>query len=238
MQVVDRSSGRVKYEYPREQFPLAELVARMFDVLPEQMARLHDYSRQQYTPFSLGKEHLTEFHETYYFNVHPPTADGITSRPTELGQQFLDVYGGLVAQLENVHFRERTYFQKIPSFRIHLPRNLAIADTHRDKDDGQPPEEQHVFLPLSNAFGNNTVWAESEPDKHDFSPLEADVGQFICWNGAYLLHRNRLNDTGLTRVSVDFRLIPVSQYVHRPELVSSVMKIPMVPGHYYTLLEY
>ena len=73
--------------------------------------------------------------------------------------------------------------------------------------------EVNFFLPMTKAFGSNTIWVESEMDKRDFAPMEADNGEFYMWNGAILLHGNKVNKTGKSRVSVDFRVLPESKYV-------------------------
>jgi len=38
------------------------------------------------------------------------------------------------------------------------------------------------------------------------------IGEFVKWDGANLKHGNKINDTGNTRVSFDFRVMPISKY--------------------------
>ena len=47
-----------------------------------------------------------------------------------------------------------------------------------------------------------------------------------------LLHGNKLNDTGVSRVSVDFRVLPVSKYEENNK-VSITNKTKMIIGDYW-----
>ena len=58
----------------------------------------------------------------------------------------------------------------------------------------------------------NAAEAESEEDKGDFTPIEGDYGDFVEWRGVSLTHGNKINQTNASRVSVDFRIIPLSQW--------------------------
>lgn len=127
---------------------------------------------------------------------------------------------------------EPIYFQKIPTFRVHQPKNLAVAAYHKDSDYSHSIHEMNFFLPLTNAFGNNTIWVESKEDKEDYSPMEAKYGEMWYWSGATLKHGNKLNDTGKARVSVDFRIIPVAKYTDEGKQ-SITNKTKMALGDYW-----
>jgi len=51
-------------------------------------------------------------------------------------------------------------------------------------------------------------------------------------DGANLLHGNKTNDTGKTRVSVDFRCLPISKYKDTGD-VSVTNKTKMTIGDYW-----
>ena len=42
--------------------------------------------------------------------------------------------------------------------------------------------------------------------------MEANYGEFYMCDGANLSHGNKKNETGSTRVSFDFRVLPKSKY--------------------------
>ena len=90
--------------------------------------------------------------------------------------------------------------------------NLAVGAFHRDSDYSHNSNEVNIFLPLTNAYGNNTIWVESEFGKEDFAPMNTNYGEIHIWDGANLKHGNKLNDTELTRVSFDFRVLKKSNY--------------------------
>ena len=86
---------------------------------------------------------------------------------------------------------------------------------------------------MTQAKDTNTIWYESEEGKLDMSPMEAEYGDYYIWDGANLLHGNKLNDTNKTRISVDFRIMKASQY-KETNAVSVSIATPMVIGGYWT----
>lgn len=106
---------------------------------------------------------------------------------------------------------EPMIYQARPSFRVHLDGNKAVGSFHRDADFGHSIHEVNIYMPLTKAFGHNTIWFENTIGEYE--PIEADYGELVIWNGAITPHGNYLNDTGSTRVSFDFRLIRESRFV-------------------------
>lgn len=125
---------------------------------------------------------------------------------------FYNVYHSFITDIIRPLFDEDILYQRIPTFRVHQPDNLSVADFHRDKDYNHSIHETNFYLPLTRAWGTNTIWHETEYNKKDFQPIEANVGEVVMWNGSSLLHGNKINNTGKSRVSVDFRVLPVSRY--------------------------
>tara|TARA_R100001463_G_scaffold1885_1_gene8100 strand:- start:3793 stop:4434 length:642 start_codon:yes stop_codon:yes gene_type:complete len=160
----------------------------------------------------------TVYHKHFYDNVNTTN--------------WYSLYEKFISEVVVKIVGEPIYFQKIPTFRVHQPKNLAVAAYHKDSDYSHSIHEMNFFLPLTKAFGNNTVWVESEIGKGDYLPMEADYGELWYWNGATLKHGNKLNDTGKARVSVDFRIIPVAKYVDEGKQ-SITNKTKMVLGEYW-----
>ena len=95
----------------------------------------------------------------------------------------------------------------------------------------------NLWLPFTRAWDTNTVWIESEEGTGDLRPYACDVGQILVFDGVNLLHGNVQNETDKTRVSVDFRVIPASQYVARPATtINSKMEFS-VGGYFADLAE-
>jgi ectoine hydroxylase-related dioxygenase (phytanoyl-CoA dioxygenase family) len=63
-------------------------------------------------------------------------------------------------------------------------------------------------MPLTKAYGTNSLWIESCPGKKDYSPVSLNYGDILQFDGANLYHGTEVNKTGQTRVSLDFRILP------------------------------
>ena len=65
--------------------------------------------------------------------------------------------------------------------------------------------------------------------------MRAEYGECVEWNASKLTHGNKQNLTSLTRVSFDFRVIPISRYRESDHLTINT-KIPFGIGGYYEVL--
>jgi len=189
-----------KFTYDKHEYNFSEIISQLFDV--EDLSMVHEEwsSAKEYELLDNVKtDQLTVYHKHFYDNVEK--------------FDWYETYNKFVKTVIAEFFDEPMLYQKIPTFRVHQPDNLAVAGYHRDMDYNHSEHEVNFFLPMTKAFGSNTIWVESEMDKRDFAPMEADNGEFYMWNGAILLHGNKVNKTGKSRVSVDFRVLPESKYV-------------------------
>ena len=150
--------------------------------------------------------------------------------------QWYEVYALFLKDVIRPLFKEPILYQKIPTFRVHQPSNLAVAAFHKDSDYSHSVHEINFFLPMTRAFGNNTVWVESRAGENDYLPIESTVGECVIWDGANLSHGNKVNDTGVSRVSVDFRVLPSSRYIENDKS-SFTNKTRMILGEYYGMME-
>jgi hypothetical protein len=154
---------------------------------------------------------------------------------------FLDKYQRFISEHVRPLYSNKIVVQKKPTFRICYPNNIAVGEYHKDKwyRDGEWAEqvkELNFFLPFTDAFDTNTIWVESEEDKKDFAPMNCKYGEFIQWDGPNLLHGNKLNETGKTRISIDFRVIEYKNYL--PSEHGSInLKKKFKIGEYYELYD-
>lgn len=146
--------------------------------------------------------------------------------------RWYEIYDEFIKEIIRPIFSETILYQKIPTFRVHQPGNLAVAAYHRDRDYAHSKHEVNFFLPLTPAFGTNTIWVESKEDKGDYAPFVSNFGECIMWDGANLRHGNKTNATPFSRVSVDFRILPESKYVIN-DRHSITNNTKMVVGEYY-----
>jgi hypothetical protein len=130
----------------------------------------------------------------------------------EEGRKFFDVYERFIKEVIQPKFEEQIYFQQKPTHRILYKDAPGVSRFHRDRQYGHNPDEINFFLPLTPAFDTNTLWIESEEGKEDFEPLILKPGEFVRFDGANLMHGAKVNETGKTRVSFDFRVIPASKF--------------------------
>lgn len=216
----------MKYiSYDNAKFNFAALYESVIGIAP--LHSLHTSELNTYNTI-LERKHdqHTVFHRTYYDNFE---------------SIFKPVYDQFIKEVIRPVYDSSIVYQTIPTFRVHLNGNIAVGEYHKDKwyRDEQwhtDVQEDNFFLPFTDAFGNNTIWAETQEDKGDFTPIECKYGQVVQWNGTNLTHGNKTNDTDHTRVSFDFRVMKFANY--RPSTKGSInMNTKFQIGDYYTLLD-
>ncbi len=154
--------------------------------------------------------------------------------------EFQSLYRDFIEQNIKPLYGEKIVYQKIPTFRIAFQNNIAVGEFHKDKayrniEWAEKVQEDNFFLPFTDAFDTNTIWVETVEDKGDFYAMDCKFGECIQWDGSNLTHGNKINSTGKTRVSVDFRVMPYSRY--EPSNHGSInMKIKFEIGGYYELI--
>ena len=210
-------------------FDFRSIVVEWFEVEgifpPGGLERLHFY--KSYDLFERQNDQSTIWHKCFYKMIRE---DDI----------FDNIYTDFLSQYIKPRFGEEIVYQKIPTFRVHLPGNISVGEFHkdrhyRDEDWANKVQELNYFMPLTKAYGTNTIWAETEEDLGDFQEIRADYGDCVEWSATKLTHGNKQNLTSVTRVSFDFRVIPKSRYVESNHLTINT-KIPFGIGGYYGVL--
>jgi hypothetical protein len=119
----------------------------------------------------------------------------------------------------------RIIYQRAPTVRVVPPSEKPTGELHRDKDDHHQPSELNYWLLVSPmAYGNNSLWIESEPDKNDFKPVEIKYGQYVRFYGNLCRHQTFPNDTNITRISLDFRCVSDLSGGHDPNFRKGVRR--------------
>jgi ectoine hydroxylase-related dioxygenase (phytanoyl-CoA dioxygenase family) len=210
-----------KINYDTERFNFHALIEEHYGV--QDLSQLHTWLKEA-VPFFEDKtyDQSTGIHKHFY-------------KLYESGP-FLSLYQQFLKEVVQPGYGEALVYQARPTFRIHLPNNVAVGEWHKDGDYNHQRTETNYWMPFTKAFGNNTIWIESEEDRADFQAYDVDHGEVLIFHGASLKHGNKPNDTGVSRVSMDFRIIPHSQY-QQMEAESSNLKLKFQIGGYYSLLE-
>ncbi len=203
---IDTKKSAEIFSYDVDKHPFRPHIANIFgcDELEEIHIRRSELMPE--LPLVFETESKTPYHETFYraVNVEPSC--------------FRKLYRTFVADVVTPIIGEPFIFQYQPSFRVHLPEDKAVHKWHSDGDEdhNHPTGEINFILPVTECHGTAAVWAESEPDRGDFAPMELDYGQFVRFDGNRCRHGNQENMTDRTRISLDFRVLPLRLYRERP----------------------
>lgn len=149
------------------------------------------------------KDQSTEAHKIFYKKA--------------VGDLFQETYKRFITSEVMPIYGEDIVYQYIPAFRISYPGNVAVGEFHKDSDYrnsawAEEVDEDNFFLPLTKSFATNAIWVESNPGSGEYRPMESNYGELTMWKGSKLMHGNKINETGKTRVSLDFRVMPISRY--------------------------
>ena len=206
-----------KINYDRNRFPFKEKLQHLFEV--DNLQTLND----SIEVLSREKDQSTKYHTLYYNWART--------------EEFISMYDEFILNVIKPLYNEQIVYQSIPTFRVAYPSNIAVGEYHKDKwyrdaDWAVEVDEDNFFLPFTDAFDTNTIWAESQEDKGDYSPMNCNYGEIIQWDGSNLTHGNKINTTGKARVSIDFRVMKYTNY--KPSEQGSInTKTKFQIGGYY-----
>ena len=200
---------RIKYNI--KEYAFREVVCNWLENYD--LSKLHYV--EQYEHFERETDQSTKWHKKFYDMIRTD-------------ESFNDTYVKFLTDVIKPRYGEKIVYQIIPTFRVHLPGNVSVEWAEKVK-------ETNYYLPLTKAYGTNTIWAETEEDLGDFKPFDSNYGECIEWNASNLTHGNKDNLTSITRVSFDFRVIPKSRYVDSNHLTINT-KTKFGIGGYYEVL--
>jgi hypothetical protein len=201
-----------KIKFDTKKYNFREIIQSLFD---QNLEKLH----QSLDLFNPDTDQGSKFHKKYYNEIK--------------NTEFYKIYENFVREVIQPTIKENILYQAIPTFRVHMNGNLGVGAFHKDSEYSHSNHEINIFLPVTNASGNNTIWSESEIGKGDFKPMNANYGEIYVWDGANLMHGNKINDTGQTRVSFDFRILPKSKYNENDMMETITNKTKMTIGGYW-----
>jgi hypothetical protein len=204
--------------------------------------RIDDFDLAEY-PFPavtariLGLGRLDELHLTYPF---PQGSTGDQDTPVHgvfyrAYDEIRPLYERFLREWLAPRYDEDICVQRVPSFRVHYPHATASREFHRDSDYNHQPGTVNYWMPLTEAFETNSVWIETEPGAEEFHPVRLTPGHILRFDALRLKHGSLPNETGLSRVSFDFRVIPLSSHRYSG-LRSGSSGVPLELGGYYMLL--
>lgn len=146
-----------------------------------------------------------------------------------LDEHFYREYHRFIGSFVQPLFDEPLVFQKTPTFRAHLPHNLAVGEFHKDTNYNHLREAVTFWLPMTDAYESNSVQVELDDE---VQAMTVPHGFVMAFDSMNLNHGNFINSTDQTRVSIDFRVVPESQFKPSDhETLNTGMKMNI--GGYY-----
>ena len=93
-------------------------------------------------------------------------------------------------------------------------------------------DEDSWQIALTDMYETNTVKVEKMPRSGQFEDLNLKQGECISCNGNLCDHYNEINKTGKTRMSFDFRVLPLNYYNENYTNLSVTTKQKYIEGGY------
>ena len=153
--------------------------------------------------FKKGSDQGSQIHKCIYTNFD----EGIRST---LVYQYRQLCFQWLSWLQNSFSISEWAIQRFPSVRIHFPQNVSVFEFHMDSSYSHPMAEINHFLSLTNSFNTSALQVEQNLGCGNFLPLNLESNQSAYLNTSIFKHGDLINKEGYTRVSIDFRAIPVS----------------------------
>jgi perosamine synthetase len=147
-------------------------------------------------------DYETELHKLFYTDI-------------KSNNTFKTLYCNFIKMIHNALFDKEQYmiYQSFPSIRFQFPGNIAVPP-HYDSDEiGQHPNgEKNFLIPITSMYGTKRLYIESSPGEGDCSGIDLKYGDLFYFNGNKCLHYNETNRENSLRISLDFRMMTISDY--------------------------
>ena len=95
----------------------------------------------------------------------------------------------------------------------------------------------NFLIPLTPMLDTNSMYIESKPGEGDFKPLVLQPGQLLRFNGNKCVHGNEPNQQGVTRLSIDFRMITVKDFDKAESFPDAVWELKPPLGRHDALVD-
>lgn len=186
-----------KIQYDVNKFPFREIIREILDINEFDLEDIHLI--KNYDLLKREDDQSTIWHKKYY---------------TKFKEKVEPLYLELIKHLKDTFEYDEIIYQSIPTFRVQLSDgNVAVGEWHKDKTYNHSVTEVNFWLPFMDTNEQNTIWCESKEDKGDYYPYCVNYGEILVFDGANKIHGNKLNNSGKTRVSIDFRLVDINKFI-------------------------
>jgi len=159
----------------------------------------------------------TEYHKKFYNSL-------------DNDNRLKSLYDNFISKVIKNLFDEEIIYQVTPTFRLQAIDNVSVFAFHKDTEYGHSDKTINFFLPITKCYDTNALWVESGSS---FEPIECDYGDLITFDAVNLLHGNKVNKTGKSRISLDFRVMKMVDYSETSKQTLSKNR-RLILGDYYT----
>lgn len=159
----------------------------------------------------------TEYHKRFYNSL-------------DNDNRLKSLYDDFISNVIKNLFDEEIIYQVTPTFRLQAIDNVSVFAFHKDTEYGHSDKTINFFLPITKCYDTNALWVESGSS---FEPMECDYGDLITFDAVNLLHGNKVNKTGKSRISLDFRVMKMVDYCETSKQTLSKNR-RLILGDYYT----
>ena len=177
-----------------------------------------EYFKNLYQTNELNKLHLrsSEFQKDDLCNIETDLHK-IFYNDIKSNDNFKKLYCNLIKDIYNTFFPNEPLliYQSFPSIRFQFINNITVPP-HYDSDDiGQHPVgERNFLLPITEMHNSKRLFIESSPRAADYQGIDLDYGELLYFNGNKCTHYNEKNIDDTIRISLDFRVITLNDYMH------------------------
>lgn len=167
------------------------------------------YQFCEWAKLVLGCRHLERLNEIELVHVTAPRNRVYQFTKKMKDAFFLDAsIRELFARFVEMEVAPRIDFKPwlkiFPNFRIHEVNQEPTSPFHRDRDYLTERSSLKIWLPFTRVSKGGALYIESEEGKGDFRPYEMEYGSALLFDSLNLEHGCYFNDSGSTRVSMDF----------------------------------
>jgi hypothetical protein len=194
-----------KFNYPTEIYSFRNDLERLFGIT--ELSRLHEYLGS-FDMFDQSNEQSTIAHKIFYAHFKKPE-----SSFQAIYIKFIETF---IAQIVPYKF----YYQTVPTFRVGLPGNKFVGNFHKDTFYNHKSYELNFNLSICNYHGDAGLFTEDAPNSGRYIGMEIDYGEVMCFDHIDCMHGSRINTTGKTMLSIDFRLALAEEYFDDPDAFS------------------
>jgi hypothetical protein len=208
-----------KFKYDTKKYYFYEYLSALFGV--SDLENIHEYLGH-FDPFKREQDQYTILHKIFYANFKMPNS------PLQ------KMYENLVKDFISSLVPQKFYYQKIPTFRIGLPKNKFVGEFHRDTAYNHQPYELNFNLAIANYKSSAALITEDIAGSKNLITTEIDYGEVMGFDHIGCLHGSEINQTGKTMMSMDFRLALADMYYEDPKARSVNMNSKFIIGDYFS----